>query len=175
MVQKGQSKHSTVDLLSWEYRCKFKEANVTDIWESQNQRVKEGRQRNGSRNLWGRVGGGPLEFIDEKELGGLRMKLCESGRTTAIKTTTTTKQFSEFKEGWSLGLLEISEGSCLSGMSILVLENRQLLNQRKIQSWTRNFAWYNEVRYPFWQPTPVLLPGKSHGRRSLVGCSPWGR
>ena len=25
------------------------------------------------------------------------------------------------------------------------------------------------------QPTPVLLPGKSHGRRSLVGCSRWGR
>ena len=25
-----------------------------------------------------------------------------------------------------------------------------------------------------WQSTPVLLPGKSHGRRSLVGCSPWG-
>ena len=23
-------------------------------------------------------------------------------------------------------------------------------------------------------PTLVLLPGKSHGRRSLVGCSPWG-
>ena len=22
---------------------------------------------------------------------------------------------------------------------------------------------------------PVLLPGKSHGRRGLVGCSPWGR
>ena len=26
-----------------------------------------------------------------------------------------------------------------------------------------------------WQPTPVLLPGKSRGWRSLVGCSPWGR
>ena len=25
-----------------------------------------------------------------------------------------------------------------------------------------------------WHPTPVLLPGKSHGRRSLVGCSPLG-
>ena len=25
-----------------------------------------------------------------------------------------------------------------------------------------------------WHPTPVLLPGRSHGRRSLVGCSPWG-
>ena len=26
-----------------------------------------------------------------------------------------------------------------------------------------------------WQPTPVLLPGKSYGRRSLAGYSPWGR
>ena len=26
-----------------------------------------------------------------------------------------------------------------------------------------------------WHPTPVLLPGKSHGWRSLVGCCPWGR
>ena len=26
-----------------------------------------------------------------------------------------------------------------------------------------------------WHPTPVLLSGKSHGWRSLVGCSPWGR
>ena len=26
-----------------------------------------------------------------------------------------------------------------------------------------------------WWPTPVLLLGKSHGRRSLIGCSPWGR
>ena len=32
------------------------------------------------------------------------------------------------------------------------------------------------VSYPWrrqWEPTPVLLPGKSHGRRSLVGCRPW--
>ena len=26
-----------------------------------------------------------------------------------------------------------------------------------------------------WQPTPVFLPGQSHGQRSLVGYSPWGR
>ena len=25
-----------------------------------------------------------------------------------------------------------------------------------------------------WQPTPVFLPGKSHGERSLAGYSPWG-
>ena len=35
-----------------------------------------------------------------------------------------------------------------------------------------------EERIPWgraWQPTPVLLPGESHGQRSLVGYSPWGR
>ena len=26
-----------------------------------------------------------------------------------------------------------------------------------------------------WQPTPVFLPGKSHGQTSLAGYSPWGR
>ena len=29
-------------------------------------------------------------------------------------------------------------------------------------------------RFLVWHPTPVLLPGKSHGRSSLVGCSPQG-
>ena len=31
------------------------------------------------------------------------------------------------------------------------------------------------IRRRQWHPTPVLLPGKSPGWRSLVGCSPWGR
>ena len=33
----------------------------------------------------------------------------------------------------------------------------------------------NELLEKAMAPTPVLLPGKSHRRRSLVGCSPWGR
>ena len=33
----------------------------------------------------------------------------------------------------------------------------------------------NKTRRRQWHPTPVLLPGKSHGLKSLVGCSPWGR
>ena len=32
----------------------------------------------------------------------------------------------------------------------------------------------NWLRRRQWHPTPALLPGKSHGWRSLVGCSPWG-
>ena len=34
---------------------------------------------------------------------------------------------------------------------------------------TYTLTWWRQ-----WHPAPVLLPGKSHGRRSLVGCSPWG-
>ena len=43
--------------------------------------------------------------------------------------------------------------------------------------WTVTFKSFSSSRYwrRRWNPTPVLLPGKSHGRRSLVRCSPWGR
>ena len=37
---------------------------------------------------------------------------------------------------------------------------------------------YDGLKMPWrrkWQPTPVLLPGKSHGQRSLVDCSSWDR
>ena len=35
--------------------------------------------------------------------------------------------------------------------------------------WVRKIPWRRK-----WQPIPVSLPGKSHGQRSLVGCSSWG-
>ena len=34
--------------------------------------------------------------------------------------------------------------------------------------------WWSSLLRREWHPTAVLLLGKSHGRRSLVGCSPWG-
>ena len=36
--------------------------------------------------------------------------------------------------------------------------------------WVEAFPWRRQ-----WHPIPVIFPGKSHGRRSLEGCSPWGR
>ena len=36
--------------------------------------------------------------------------------------------------------------------------------------WVRKILWRRK-----WQPTPVSLPGKCHGQRSLEGYSPWGR
>ena len=41
-------------------------------------------------------------------------------------------------------------------------------------SWTWIVYTQKRLRRRQWQATPVLLPRKSHGRRSLVGCSPWG-
>ena len=36
--------------------------------------------------------------------------------------------------------------------------------------WVIKIAWRRK-----WQPTPVFLPRKSHGQRTLVGYSPWGQ
>ena len=41
---------------------------------------------------------------------------------------------------------------------------------QELNAFSLKKAWRRQ-----WHPTPVLLPGKSHGQRSLVGCSPWGR
>ena len=46
----------------------------------------------------------------------------------------------------------------------LTTQSKSLFNIWSLLYWRRQ-----------WHPTPVLLPGKSHGRRSLIGCSPWGR
>ena len=41
--------------------------------------------------------------------------------------------------------------------------------RRRFNPWVRKIPWRRK-----WQPTPVLLPGKFHRQRSLVGYSPWG-
>ena len=50
-------------------------------------------------------------------------------------------------------------GLCFHSVSIIFFQ----LGTPELPLWRRQ-----------WQPTPVLLPGKSHGQRSLGGCSPWG-
>ena len=41
--------------------------------------------------------------------------------------------------------------------------------ETQVRSLVRKILWRRK-----WKPTPILLPGKSHGWRSLVGYSPWG-
>ena len=51
-------------------------------------------------------------------------------------------------------IMAISEHGILSHMYFFLLD-------------VYSFIWRRQ-----WHPTPVLLPGESHGQRSLVGCSP---
>ena len=50
-----------------------------------------------------------------------------------------------------------------------VLHGKEELRLQIKLSFPHSSVWRRQ-----WHPTPVLLPGKSHGRRSLLGCSPWG-
>ena len=46
----------------------------------------------------------------------------------------------------------------------------QLCGRPGFDLWVGKIPWRGA-----WQPSPVLLPGASHGQRSLAGYSPWGR
>ena len=66
---------------------------------------------------------------------------------------------------------------CNLNMSIKSLQSAHICLEWKYQK-TSNFVSVHHLMHPRkrqWQPTPVLLPGKSHGQRSLVGGSPWNR
>ena len=75
---------------------------------------------------------------------------------------------------------EASEKTNPSDMRILDLQlselwaNKLLLFKLKTTEQENKRSLIVNKRRRQWQPIPVLLPGKSHGRRSLEGCSPWG-
>ena len=64
---------------------------------------------------------------------------------------------------WKNHTFDFPGGS--DGKSICLQSGRPRFNP-----WVGKIPWRRK-----WQPTPVLLPGKSHGQRNLAGCSPWGR
>ena len=77
--------------------------------------------------------------------------------------------------------------SCALALTIMIDKESHLMNpggtsgkeptcqcrrhkRHRFHPWVRKSPWRR-----WWQPTPVSLPGESHGQRSLVGYSPWGR
>ena len=58
---------------------------------------------------------------------------------------------------------------CGAGTGVLVYPNFSQL----ILTWVLSLDWEDPLEKE-WEPTPVFLPGKSHGQRSLAGYSPWG-
>ena len=74
--------------------------------------------------------------------------------------------------GWHL----LGECTKIQDLGLRFFKSRNFILSMA-QSWLRETKYYlnlREIRRRQWHPTPVLLPGKSHGWRSLVGCSPWG-
>ena len=55
--------------------------------------------------------------------------------------------------------------------SVIKESTSQCKRHRKweFSPWVRKVPWRRK-----WQPTPILLPGKSHGQRCMVGYNPWG-
>ena len=107
----------------------------------------------------------------EEELKSLLMKMKEESETAGLKLNFQTMKImaSNPITSWQidgetmetvtdficLGSKITADGDCSHEIK------RRLLLERKVMT--------------KWHPTPVLLLGKSHGQRSLVGCSPWGR
>ena len=58
------------------------------------------------------------------------------------------------------------------------MSTKIVVSQKNSHFWSQKIK-YNKKPYWIWrkkwQRTPVFLPGKSHGRRNLVGYSPWGQ
>ena len=71
--------------------------------------------------------------------------------------------------------LSLSHGNSLFWTSLMAQgspDGKSLCQQCRrpyLDPWIGKIPWRRK-----WQPTPVLLPGKSHGQRSLIGYSPWG-
>ena len=89
---------------------------------------------------------------------------------------------------WFFLMKHLRESTCLSARGTsLSLEDKPVHGFQGANSYWDNKPIFlsffvaclvplsNSGRRRQWQPTPVLLPGKSHEWRSLEGCSPWGR
>ena len=50
------------------------------------------------------------------------------------------------------------------------VKNLPAMQETQVNPWVGKIPWRRK-----WQSTTGLLPGKSHGQRSLVDCNPWGR
>ena len=50
-----------------------------------------------------------------------------------------------------------------------LVNNSPTMQETEVRSLSQEDPWSRK-----WPPTPLFLPGESHGRRSLVGYSPWG-
>ena len=77
---------------------------------------------------------------------------------------------------WSINVISVEEHIPRWGAPFaLSWEVKRKAMPKNAQTTSQLHSSHMLARRRQWHPTPVLLLGKSHGWRSLVGCSPWGR
>ena len=127
---------------------------------------------------WKMVQGGKFEFL---QICKCRFKKTELEDCQTIQEIPTVNQFFPSQLGiwvpynpWSVLFLILSFQIILTQtftQASLVAQRVSVCLQCRrpwFDPWVRKIPWRRK-----WQPTPVLLPGKSHGQRSLVDYSPW--
>ena len=83
----------------------------------------------------------------------------------------THKSVEKMKKFIMSGVLRVKSENCKKMITCSSGDKECALQCRRLgfNPWVGKIPWRRE-----WQPTPVFLPGESHGQRSLAGYSPWG-
>ena len=102
-------------------------------------------------------------WLDETQAG---VKIAKRNKLRYADDTTL---MTESKEELKSLLMKVKQESEKVGLK-LNIQKTKIMASGSIISWEID----GETQRRQWQPTQALLPGKSHGSRSLVGCSPWG-
>ena len=110
-----------------------------------------------------------MKVIEEREKVGLKLNI-QKTKIMASSPITSWQIDGETVETVTdfifLGSKITADGDCS-----LEIKRRLLLGRKVMTNLDKP---RQSIRRRQWHPTPVLLSGKSHGWRSLVGCSPWG-
>ena len=77
------------------------------------------------------------------------------------------RNFIELNGVFLLLFTEIPKLTLAASLVAQMVKNLFAMQEQGFYPWVRKIPWRRA-----WQPTPVLLPGESHGQRSLVGYSP---
>ena len=112
----------------------------------------------GSRGIWGRMDA--CVYMAES-------LLCSPETVTALLISYIPVQNKSFK---NIQTATTEKPGGQASLCVLVGSRCFLVGEMPVCGFCLHFHW---ARRRQWHPTPVLLPGKSHGWRSLVGCSPW--
>ena len=116
------------------------------------------------------------EVIEDMKLYNRKFRFLSRASEEPLDTFEQGSQLTElrFLEDWPTSVCKWKGGIWVESITVDKTRHKEDMNTIVMAMETlhkRLLRW----KWRQWHPTPVLLPGKSHGQRSLVGYSLWGR